>query len=263
MRNVYFDLTIEFNRERPIAVLTSGQAVVYYRTAIMSKDGDWIIEESPEACASILEVLGRHRARYRPGAPLEPRWLAGGWSSHFEFQDEKGRRIRCDFISRPPRVKPSAVDAVLRSLPEPGKPAVVDLESLILMKRTQRAKDYPVIGELARLLPPGREILYTTDPDRILSLSKAWGTSIDRLPVKEALRGAGREEVVVALAREIDAQEEEDRKRLSVYAAASREHLREIASSGTLEQPLETAHKALVAIAERRLPVDPFTAGRT
>ena len=40
----------------------------------------------------------------------------------------------------------------------------VDPESLILMKQTQRAKDYPVIGELARLLPPEREVELTTDP---------------------------------------------------------------------------------------------------
>ena len=28
----------------------AAQAVVFYRIAIMSKDGDWIIRESPEAC---------------------------------------------------------------------------------------------------------------------------------------------------------------------------------------------------------------------
>lgn len=39
MRNVYFGLTTEFNRRRTIALLTSGQAVVWYGTAFMSKDG--------------------------------------------------------------------------------------------------------------------------------------------------------------------------------------------------------------------------------
>ena len=36
--NVYFELTREFNRDAPVAALASGQAVVYYRVAIMSKD---------------------------------------------------------------------------------------------------------------------------------------------------------------------------------------------------------------------------------
>lgn len=71
MGNVYFELTEAFNAERPIAVLGSGQAVVYHHLAIMSKDGDWILEETPEACRRVLEVLAERGARYRPGA-----WLA-------------------------------------------------------------------------------------------------------------------------------------------------------------------------------------------
>ncbi len=80
--NIYFDLTRELNAEGTIAVLASGQAVVYYRIAIMSKDGDWILRDTEAACARVLSVLGARDARYRPGAPLDPRWLAGGWSSH-------------------------------------------------------------------------------------------------------------------------------------------------------------------------------------
>jgi hypothetical protein len=40
VHNLYFDLTRELNAEGSIAALASGQAVVYYRLAIMSKDGD-------------------------------------------------------------------------------------------------------------------------------------------------------------------------------------------------------------------------------
>jgi len=80
MGNLYFELTEEFNAEGVIAALTSGQAAVYYRISIMSKDGDWILRETPEACRRALAVLERHGARYRPGAPLDVRWLAGGWS---------------------------------------------------------------------------------------------------------------------------------------------------------------------------------------
>ena len=39
VNNLYFELTREFNQLGPAAVLSSGQAVVYYRLAIMSKDG--------------------------------------------------------------------------------------------------------------------------------------------------------------------------------------------------------------------------------
>ena len=184
-----------FNARGPIVALASGQAVVHYRVAIMSKDGDWIIRETAEACTRVLQVLAERGASYRPGAPLDTRWLAGGWSSHFEFTDEKNRRVRCDFFSRPPRIAPKAVDALFTSAAEPF--LVVDLESLIRMKRTQRAKDYAVIGELAAQLPPRQELRFTTDADRILRLAPKYGVDISRAAVQAALTG-NRDAVVIA-----------------------------------------------------------------
>ena len=124
MRNIYFDLTEELNAEGPIAVLASGQAVVFYRLALMSKDGDWILRETPEACRRALAVLEKHGARYRPGAPLDVRWLGGGWSSHFELNDSQSRRVRCDFFSRPPRIRPDEVAALFSPEFLPHDPTV-------------------------------------------------------------------------------------------------------------------------------------------
>jgi hypothetical protein len=67
--NVYLDLTQEFNAGRVRAVISSGQAAVLHRLAIMSKDGDWILREDSEATSHVLDVLGHHGARYRFGAP--------------------------------------------------------------------------------------------------------------------------------------------------------------------------------------------------
>ena len=38
--NVYFELTREFDSDAPVASLASGQAVIYYRVAIMSRHDD-------------------------------------------------------------------------------------------------------------------------------------------------------------------------------------------------------------------------------
>ncbi|HLX08587.1 MAG TPA: hypothetical protein VKY89_12080 [Thermoanaerobaculia bacterium] len=256
VRNFYFDLTQELNEAGSIAALASGQAVVFYRLAMMSKDGDWILKESPEACRRTLAVLARHGARYRPGAPLDVRWLAGGWSSHFEFLDPKRRRIRCDFVTRPPRVRPEEVTALFAS---PGEPTlVVRIEPLIRMKQTQRAKDYPVIGELARLLPPEREIELTTDPDRILALAPLHGQESERRAVKAARTGLPREEVVVELAREADRMQVADRARLERYRAASESFLREFQASDISAQRLPESHQRILDLAERWLPLDPF-----
>lgn len=257
MRNLYFDLTEELNAKGPIAVLASGQAVVFYRITLMSKDGDWILRETPEACQRALDVLASHGARYRPGSPLDIRWLAGGWSSHFELFDPQGRRIRCDFVTRPPRIRPDELAALFRPQAEPL--LVVGIEPLIRMKQTQRAKDYPVIGELARLLPPEREIALTTDPDRVLALAPLHGQGSARRPVRVALAGGAREDVVVELAREADRLQQEDRARLETYRRAAEPYMREFQAADLGGLDLPEAHRRVCELAERRLPPDPFS----
>jgi hypothetical protein len=249
--NVYFDLTRVFNERGPIVALSSGQAVVYYRVAIMSKDGDWVIRETAEACARVLEVLAERGASYRPGAPLDPRWLAGGWSSHFEYSDDKGRRVRCDFFSRPPRVHAAAIDRLFVSARDPL--LVIDVESLIRMKQTQRAKDYAVIGELATRLSPEQELLVTTDPDRLLALAPQAGPDVRRPAVHAAMDG-DRDGVVVALAREQDAQRRSDAARMEAYAAAAGRYLEAFSRLTSTERRLPHAHAQVRGLAEQLLP---------
>jgi hypothetical protein len=147
--NPYVQLTAEFNAGKLRAIICSGQAVVLHRLAVMSKDGDWIVREDPADLAQVRAVLARHGAQYRYGAPLDVRWLAGGWSAHFEFRAQDGLRLRTDFFSRPPRIER---DSLARLWEEQAKADVpfVPKRELALMKMTQREKDYPVIGELAR-----------------------------------------------------------------------------------------------------------------
>jgi hypothetical protein len=256
--NVYFDLTEELNAEGTIAVLASGQAVVFYKISIMSKDGDWILRETPEVCQRVLAILGRHGARYRPGAPLDVRWLAGGWSSHFELYDQERRRIRCDFVSRPPRMTLEEIHGLF----DPDQPAaslrVLPIEPLIRIKQTQRAKDYPVIGELSRRLPPQREIELTTDPDRILALAPDYGQGSKRAPVRAALTAGSRDAVVVELAREIDRLQQEDRARLERYRAASLAYMQRFQAEKIGDLNLPEAHERLRDLAEKLLPHNPF-----
>jgi hypothetical protein len=256
--NVYFDLTEELNAEGDIAVLASGQAVVFYKISMMSKDGDWILRETPEACRKALEILERHGAQYRPGAPLDVRWLSGGWSSHFELADTERRRIRCDFVSRPPRMSSEEI----RGLFDPARPAVplrvLGIEPLIRIKQTQRAKDYPVIGELSRRLPPEREIEFTTDPDRILALASIYGQASERAPVQAAFAGGLRDNVVVELARELDRLQQKDRGRLEKYRTSSLSYLKEFQASRIGDLPLPAAHDRLCELAEDLLPRNPL-----
>ena len=253
-RNIYFDLTEAFNANEPTVALASGQAVVYYRVAIMSKDGDWVIRETPEACSTVLRELEGRGSRYRPGAPLDVRWLAGGWSSHFEFFDARQRRVRCDFLSRPPRVSREAIDRLFAGAGRSSTLNVVDLDALIAMKQTQRAKDYAVIGELATMLPPEREVELTTDPDRILALAPAFGRSSARPAVRAGATSSSRHAVVVALAEEIDNLQQTDRRRVTAYELAARPYVQECRATGIATLPVLEAHARMLDIAQRLLP---------
>ena len=255
MGNVYFELTEAFNAEQPVVALASGQAVVFYRIAIMSKDGDWVLHETADACARVLAVLEARGARYRPSAPLDVRWLGGGWSSHFEFFDDRRRRIRCDFVSRPPRV-PGAALARLFESASGDRLVCVDVESLILMKQTQRAKDYAAFGPLAALLPPEREIELTTDPDRVLALAPSAGAGSTRTAVRAARSGAGRRAVVIALAEEADELQQRDRRRMARYQSAAEPYLAECRALGVPGLPIREAHEKMCEAASRLLPVD-------
>ena len=119
--NPYLDLTREFNEGGVRAIVSSGQAVVLLRLSLASKDGDWILAETPSAMAHVLAVLGRHGAAYRFGAPLDVRWLSGGWSAHLEFQ-RHGLRIRTDFVTRPPRLAPADLAALWKGRQAPTSP---------------------------------------------------------------------------------------------------------------------------------------------
>lgn len=138
---------------------------------------------------------------------------------------------------------------------------VVGVEPLIRMKQTQRAKDYPVIGELARLLPPEREVELTTDPDRILALAPAYGRDSGRLSVRAVRAGGSREDVVVALAREVDRLQQEDRARVETYRRASDAYLHEVQAARIGDLPLLEAHERICEIAERWLPYNPLETG--
>jgi hypothetical protein len=153
--SIYVELTREFNEGALRAILSSGQAVVLHRLAVMSKDGDWILRESADALSHVLAVLERHGARYRYGAPLDQRWMRGGWSSHFEFHSG-AIRVRTDFVTRPPRLAADDLAALWREQASSAIP-VVDPRRLIELKKTNREKDYAVIVKVEIAgLPLGR-----------------------------------------------------------------------------------------------------------
>lgn len=264
VHNPYLDLTDEFNRGELRVLLSSGQAVVVHRLAIMSKDGDWILREQQSTIDHVLAVLEAHGARYRFGAPLALPWLAGGWSSHFEFA-QGPLRIRTDFVSRPPRISPVDLAGMWASAERSGS-AVVELVPLARIKLTNRDKDYAVVGELARLMrDPADQLRFARSARELIELSMAHP---DLLAATTAERPAlaavplGRDALETALDRERRALMRVHEERLQRYqqaaagwAAVWTDVAREVEG-----WPLRRAHAHLVQRATSLLPTAVETA---
>ena len=223
--NIYLELTERFNTGRFRAVISSGQAVVIYGIAMMSKDGDWILKEEEETMNHILKILSEYDAVYRFGAPLDIRWMSGGWSAHFEFHYE-GLRVRTDFVTRPPRISLKRLSDMWEEIKGSDIPAV-SLPDLAEIKKTNREKDYAVIGELARLMEhPKDQLLYSRSARDLIDLAEEHKDLISELMEKRPVLGKiseGREKLEEALDKERRALMHVNEARLETYMNAAQE----------------------------------------
>jgi hypothetical protein len=219
IKNPYQQLCCEFTSEGAKVLLSSGQACVAYGIAAFSKDGDWIIEESDTSCHAVLSVLERKGADYRMGAPLDVRWLAKGWTSHFEYMDGD-IRVRTDFCSRPPRI--GDIARLWKDAVQKADISVVDAQSLIQLKLTRRSRDYIAIGALAEELGlngnlPELALEYLQDYAPLAKAVERWpqaATLCSREAVRLLIQDSSRDDVVNSLARERDRMMEADEKRV-------------------------------------------------
>lgn len=259
--NPYLELTAAFNRGRLRALLSSGQAVVFHRLAVMSKDGDWIVREDDEALAHVLGVLADRGAHYRFGAPLDRRWLAGGWSSHFEFRAD-GLRIRTDFVSRPPRIDGKQLAAMWAKAESTGVP-VIDIEPLAALKLTNREKDYAVVGELARnMKDPRQQLRFSRSARDLIELAARHAALVAELVRERPLLrevGGGVAKLEAALDRERRDLMHRNEERLAGYERASAAWAEQWPARGEEFRSLDlrAGHQSMVEHALRVLPFGP------
>jgi hypothetical protein len=256
--NIYLELTRKFNSGRVRAVLAGGQAVVLHRLAIMSKDGDWISREDPQTLSHVLSVLGEYGARYRFGAPLDVRWLAGGWSAHLEFQWQ-GLRVRTDFLTRPPRLDSQSLHRIWGRA-EGQEIPFLEAKDLAEMKKTNREKDYVVIGELARAMPNlDDQILCSRSARDLLRIAEEHPDRVQRWvrirPVLQSI-AQGREALEAALDGERRQLIRANEERLAKYMEASKPWAAVWPDVSKHMQGLDLpeAHRLMVEHAEHVLP---------
>jgi len=257
--NVYLQLTDEFNAGRLRAVICSGQAAVLHHVAIMSKDGDWILREDAECCLHILDVLERHGAHYRFGAPMDVRWLSQGWSAHLEFHDDT-MRVRTDFFTRPPRLSEKELAAIWKEQSS-NHPPFVNLVQLARMKQTDREKDYVIIGELARQMQdPADQIRYSRSALDLMRLGELYPALIEQLVNERPLLAMiqeGRDRLEAEIDAERRALIHANEQRLSRYEDASKSWMGRWPklAEQIKSLPLQEAHRIIAQEAETNLPM--------
>ena len=269
--NIYGHLTREFNVGQLRCIVSSGQAVVIHQLAMMSKDGDWIARETPQALNHVLQVLAAHGARYRLGAPLDVAWMAGGWSAHFEFRQAHSSfnsptRVRTDFVTRPPRLSPDELVQMWREQEAQSTQAdtipVIDLARLARLKQTDRERDYAVIGELARRMSSARDqLLYGRSARDLIELAAQYPNLSHELQSQRPLLAhlnQGRDAIETALDAERRQLMRRNEARLDAYMKAARNWY--AAWPGLSRQldalPLLEAHEIMVQKARELLPIE-------
>lgn len=240
--------------------ITSGMACVEFGVAETTKDCDLLC--APKTARTLLELLndaslkGRRPAyRGHLTAPLDERWLRGGWTSHFVW-NAGDTEAYLDVFGVAPRSS-TPWENELEGFCA-GRHTVAE------MKRTNREKDWPYATALgAQMIESGdtRGWLHIFDADLLLALTQVARPPvglIKRRPVLGlAVKGDSR--LRSALYAEVQFWHELDRVRMGVYHKAVRPYMLQVKRVG---QPpgaaLAVQHEKRVHCAERYLPLNPL-----
>jgi hypothetical protein len=206
-----------------------GQACVFYGAAQFSKDVDLALLASEENFSRLRAALGELNARRIAVPPFEPALLERGHAAHFRCQGGGADGLRVDVMTRLRDLPDFAVlwarRATIRD--EDGETfELLSVEDLVLAKKTQREKDWPVIDALVeghyRALggasTPERIAFWLGEsrtPERLIGLAErfpneARAQSIRRPLLRLAVAGES-EALRVALDAEARAEQAKDR----------------------------------------------------
>ena len=128
-----------------------GQACILYGAAEFSKDFDFILLLDQENLESFKRFAAEIRASVIAVPPFEYEYLAKGHAVHFRAAATGLEQLRIDVMCKLRGVEPFPVLWNRRTSAEllPGLTAeILSLHDLVLAKKTQRDKDWPMIRRL-------------------------------------------------------------------------------------------------------------------
>lgn len=243
-----------------LCAITSGMACVKYGVAQSTKDCDVLCADA--SVPLLLEILTKtafstvacsYRGHITP--PLDPRWLRGGWTSHFKW-DGAEATAHLDVFGVAPRASTPWTEDISGLL--------AGMHTVAEMKRTDRGKDWPFATALGvKLLEAGKltgwlHIFDATTLRRVKDTVPLPDEVIAKRPALQLLRDDDRR-LELAVFGEMMFWQLLNRHRIRVHEAAVREYLQAVKRDPRADDAeLPTQHAVRVKYAEELLPQNPL-----
>lgn len=211
------------------ALLMGGQACVFYGAAEFSRDTDLLLLIEAGNLQRLRSALGELQAECIAVPPFEPEFLERGHAVHFRCHHPDAAGMRVDVMARLRGVEPFPVLWERRTTITDTDGSVYELlalPDLVLAKKTQRSKDWPMVRRLleahylqhrdsARPEQVGFWLRELRTPEFLVEAVQRWPGPAAELAAQRPLLGlAGRgnlAEVEHALLEEEWAERERDR----------------------------------------------------
>ena len=175
-------------RNQVQSLLMGGQACVFYGAAEFSRDTDLAILAEAENLARLSAALDELQAEPIAVPPFDPAYLRAGHAIHFRCHHPEAAGMRVDLMSHM-----RGVDAFPElwerrttfELPDSTPCDLMALPDLVLAKKTQRDKDWPMIRRLVeahhfthRAAPNPEQIAFwmreLRTPTLLIETARAW-----------------------------------------------------------------------------------------
>lgn len=257
----FYEALVQRAREAGVTcAITSGMACVAHGVAQTTKDCDLLCAaDAAERLLKVLtdtrfgNVLPQYRGHITP--PLDARWLAGGWTSHFVWKCADWDAY-LDVFGVPPRATSDWTEEIEGFYSSPHVVAE--------MKRTNREKDWPFATALGvKMLEAGDERgwLHIFDDEVLISIKRRLdcpeGIAAHRPALK--LLSTGDPRLKASLFGERVFWEQLDRVRIRVYERAVRPYMLGVKKDPrSHDADLLVQHYSRVQCAERLLATDPL-----
>jgi hypothetical protein len=210
-------------------LLMGGQACVFYGAAEFSRDCDIAILCEPQNLARLQAALDELQARTIAVPPFEADYLLRGHAVHFRCQAPDVENMRLDVMARMRGVADFGELWSRRTTLEEGSGRgieVMSLQDLVVAKKTQRDKDWPMIRRLVEAnYAQHREsandeqtqfwLLESRTPEMLVEIAaryvEAAQAATERRPLLIEAIAADRQALRQALTKEQEAEREADR----------------------------------------------------